>query len=119
MIFKGSKSRTVILARLRLATCQTASEGYLRHAVQFCLFVLDFLLDEFFLLLTEVHLVHLDHQFVPGLFFLDFFVFLPRILRLDVRLDALRPFARTIRWLDLLASCWHGLLGHLLLLVLL
>ena len=39
----------------------------LRHSVEFSLFVLDLLFDEFLLLLGEVHLVHLHHEFVPSL----------------------------------------------------
>ena len=85
MIFSGSKSRTVIFARLTSNIC---IEIYLRHAVQFGLLVLQFLLYMLFLGLCELHFVHLWDQLVPGLFFLAFFSFLLGILWLYVCFDA-------------------------------
>ena len=69
--------------------------------------MLYFLFDKLLLLLTKVHLVHFYHQLVPSLFFLNFFIFLPRIFRLNVCFDTFSTFSRTISWLDLLPSCSH------------
>ena len=77
----------------------------LRHAVQLSLFVLDLLLNQILFLLAQIHLIHLDHKLVPGLLLLDLFSLLLRVLRLNVSLDALSPFAGAIRWLYLLARC--------------
>ena len=82
--------------------------------------MLYFLLYELFLLFAQVHLVHFDHELVPGFFLFDLFVLLPRILRLNVGFNTFSTLSCTIRWLDLLASCCGLLLlGCSLLLVLL
>ena len=62
------------------------------------------LFDEFLLLLTEVHLVHLDHELVPGLFLLDFLGLLLGVLRLDVGLHAFCPLSSAVGWLLMLSS---------------
>ena len=72
--------------------------------------MLNLLLNQLFLLLTKVHLVHFNHQLVPSFLLLDFFVFLPRIFRLNIGLDTLCTFPRTIGWLDLLTGLRDGLL---------
>ena len=71
------------------------------HAVQFSLFVLNFLLNKFFLLLAQVHLFHLNHELVPGLFLFHLLSLLLRILGLDVGLDTLSTLFRAVRWFDL------------------
>ena len=93
---------------------------YLRHAIKLGLFVLYFLLDELFFLFAQVHLVHFDHELVPGFLLLNLFILLPRILGLNVGFNTFSTLSCTISWLDLLASC-SGLLllGCSLLLVLL
>ena len=75
--------------------------------------MLDLLFYELFLLLAQVHLVHLDHEFVPSLFLFNLFVLLASVLRLNVRFDTFGSLSRTIRWLYLLTCSW--LLGSLLL----
>ena len=72
--------------------------------------MLNLLLNQLFLLLTQVHLVHFNHQLVPCFLLLDFFVFLARIFRLDIGLDTLSTLPRTIGWLDLLTGCGDRLL---------
>ena len=84
---------------------------YLRHSVKLRLFVLDFLLYKLFFLLAQIHLVHLDHQFVPCLFFFDFFCLLLGVFRLDVRFDSLSTLASAICGLYLRPD-WHCLLGR-------
>ena len=86
-----------------------------RHTIEFGLFVLNFLLNELFLLLAQVHLLHLYHKLVPRFLLLHLFIFLLRILRLNVGFHTLGTLLRTIRWFELLS----GLRLLLLLLVLL
>ena len=95
---------------------------YLRHAIELGLLVLYFLLYELFLLFTQVHLVHFDHEFVPSLFLFYLLVLLPGILGLNVGFDTFSSLPCTISWLDLLASRSYRLLllsGSLLLVLLL
>ena len=73
------------------------------------------LLDQLFLLLAQVHLIHFDHELVPCFFLLDFLVFLLGVFGLDVGLDALGPFASAVGGLYLLA--YRGWLRLLLLLL--
>ena len=82
--------------------------------------MLNFLLDELFFLFAQVHLVHFDHELVPGFLLLNLFILLPRILGLNVGFNTFSTLSCTISWLDLLASCCGLLLlGCSLLLVLL
>ena len=80
--------------------------------------MLYFLFNELFLLLTQIHLIHFHHELVPRLLLLNFFVFLPGILRLDVSFDTLSSLSSTISWLDLLAGGRRLLLSSLRLLLL-
>ena len=124
IIFRGSKSLTVILARLfeiilgqPQRSFLSRLDWYLRHAIKLGLFVLDLLLDELFLLLAQVHLVHLDHELVPSLFLFDLLIFLTGILRFNIGFDTFGPLSCTVSWLYLLSG--GGRLSRLLLLLLL
>lgn len=67
------------------------AKGYLRHAVELGLLVLQLLLYVFFLGLSELHFIHLRKKLVPGLFLLSLLGLLLGILRFYVGLDALGP----------------------------
>ena len=98
---------------------QINKKFHLRHPIQLCFFMLDFLFNELFLLFTQVHLVHLDHEFVPSLLLLNLFVLLPSILRLYISFDTFSALSRAISWLYLLTcGCDRLLLGSCILLLL-
>ena len=122
--FKTNKkllvSQPTVIKKESTYICFMPLYQYLRHAIKLGLFVLYFLLYELFFLFAQVHLVHFDHELVPGLLLLNLFILLPRILGLNVGFNTFSTLSCTISWLDLLASC-SGLLllGCSLLLVLL
>lgn len=66
--------------------------------------MLDFLFDQFFLLAAQVELVHLNSEFVPGFFLLDFLSAHPTVFGLYIGFDTFSTFTSAIRGLELLAG---------------
>ena len=78
--------------------------------------MLDLLLDELFLLLAQVHLVHFDHELVPSLLLFNLFVLLTGVFGFNIGFDTFGSLSCAIGWLYLLAG--GGRLSRLLLLLL-
>ena len=78
-------------------------------SIYFCFLMLNFLLDQLFLLHRQVHTVHLRCQFIPSLLLFFLVIFLPSVLSFDVGFYELGSFSRRICGLESLLWLRKGL----------